>query len=336
MAEYDAQQQDWLKPHNSFATDSLPNAAPPPRVTAGYDLRPLSTGEILDRTFTLYRSRFWLYTGIASITACLRVVSTAGYLTLVKPPGQVGANPLLGSMIGAAVFFVGAVLALVAYSITQAATVSAVSAVYLGRETSVSTALSSVRGHWFRYVLIALWQSWSAGWIFFLLIIPAFAIPAMGVRNLGSLIGLMIFLAFASLIYGMIAYLRNSLAVPAAVVEDLRVPAAMRRSKLLSHGGKFRIFLLFLLLGALSMVAGMLTMPFSVMLMQSRSGEHIIAQAIMLVITFISASVVAPVGAIGLCLFYVDERVRKEAFDIEFLMERSAPPIPQAASTEPV
>jgi hypothetical protein len=331
MAEYDATNQDWLKP--SDASTSYGDPPPPPR-PARYDLRPLSTGEILDRTFNLYRSRFWLYTGIASITACLKVVSTAGYLTLVKPPGHAGANPFTGQIVGAAVYLVGAVLALVAYSITQAATVSAVSAVYLGRETSIATALRSVRGHWFRYVLIALWQTWSAVWIFFLLIIPVFLIPGMG-AGAGLLVFLLVPLGFASLIYGVIAYLRNSLAVPAAVVEDLRVPAAMRRSKQLSDGGKFRIFLLFLLLGALSMVAGMLTVPFSLMLMQSRSGEHIIAQAIMLVITFLSAAVVAPVGAIGLCLFYIDERVRKEAFDIEFLMEGSAAPTPAAASAEP-
>jgi hypothetical protein len=29
------------------------------------------------------------------------------------------------------------------------------------------------------------------------------------------------------------------------------------------------------------------------------------------------------VASIGLCLFYFDERIRKEAFDIEFLMDSS-------------
>ena len=34
-----------------------------------HELRPLTTGEILDRTFFLYRSSFWLYVGLASIAA---------------------------------------------------------------------------------------------------------------------------------------------------------------------------------------------------------------------------------------------------------------------------
>ena len=33
-----------------------------------FDLRPLSVGEILDRTFTLYRRHFWLFIGIAANT----------------------------------------------------------------------------------------------------------------------------------------------------------------------------------------------------------------------------------------------------------------------------
>jgi hypothetical protein len=30
------------------------------------------------------------------------------------------------------------------------------------------------------------------------------------------------------------------------------------------------------------------------------------------------------VAAIALCLFYIDERVRREAFDIEFLMNKTS------------
>lgn len=39
-----------------------------------YDLRPLSTGEVLDRIFSLYRSRFMLFAGIAIVAAIVRLV----------------------------------------------------------------------------------------------------------------------------------------------------------------------------------------------------------------------------------------------------------------------
>jgi hypothetical protein len=34
---------------------------------AALDLRPLSLGELLDRTFSLYRRNFWLFLGILRI-----------------------------------------------------------------------------------------------------------------------------------------------------------------------------------------------------------------------------------------------------------------------------
>jgi hypothetical protein len=333
--ELPAPRQLWLTPDTPLAA----GYPAPPRPVLRYDLRPLSTGEILDRTFTLFRSRFWLFAGLSSIAACFRVISTAGYLAFFSTAAgtrasAAGGGAIVSAMIGLGTYSIGAILALVAYSITQAATTSAVSAVYLGHETSVGTALRSVRGHWFRYVLIALWQTWSAVWIFTVLLVPAALLLGLGIQSLAWLSGLLIFLAMASLVYGVIAYLRNSLAVPAAVVEDIRVPAAMRRSKQLSAGGKGRIFLMFLLLAALYMVAGALQTPFSLMLFVSRSGEHVIAQGITLLITFLTTALVGPIGAIALCLFYIDERVRKEAFDIDVLMSRSAPPLPSLENPE--
>jgi hypothetical protein len=241
-----------------------------------------------------------------------------------------------GLIVGYAFAFVTAIAAFAAYSFTHAATTSAVSAVYLGQETSVGIALRSVLRKWFRYPLIALWQSWSMMWIFIILLVPAVSFWEFGLQSLAWLGGILFFLAFLSLIYGIIAYLRNSLAVPASVIENLPVRAAMRRSKVLTPGTKGRIFLLLLLLGALYMVAGMLQIPFAVIALQVRSTAHIAAQAITLLITFLTGALVGPIGAIGLCLFYFDQRVRKEAFDIEFLMDRTAPPTDAPLNTEPV
>ena len=49
---------------------SFPPPPPPPApAQLLYELRPLSLGEILDRTFTLYRKRFWLFAGLAVVSA---------------------------------------------------------------------------------------------------------------------------------------------------------------------------------------------------------------------------------------------------------------------------
>jgi hypothetical protein len=65
-------------------------------------------------------------------------------------------------------------------------------------------------------------------------------------------------------------------------------------------------------------------MPFALLILHSRSAEHILVQVIALLVAFLSSSLIGPVAAIALCLFYIDERVRKEAFDIEFLMNKTS------------
>jgi hypothetical protein len=319
MAEH-----DWLNGSNSGTQPASAEMYGKTEPAVRHELRPLTTGEVLDRTFFLYRSNFWLYVGLASIASGVNILASIGRLAYLhfKAIPVTSPNAVL---VGSAFSLVGAILYFAVYSVTHAATVSAVSSIYLGEQTSMGKALDAVKGHWLRYCLIAIWQSWSAGWIFALMIVPVVIMSSLGIKNLGWLIALLVFVAFGSLIYGVIAYIRNSLAVPAAVMEDLSVDRAMRRSKQLAAGGKGRIFLLLLLLFALYLVAGVLQLPFTLLLVHSRSAEHIVGQFISLFVAFLCSSLIGPVASIGLCLFYIDERVRKEAFDIEFLMSKTSP-----------
>jgi len=328
-------EQDWVngsEDGSESAFKELRAASPP---TAQYELRPLTTGEILDRTFFLYRSRFWLYVGLASVAAGVSVLASIGKLAYFHYRTSVVATSPRGLIVTGVISVIGALLYFAVYSATHAATVSAVSSVYLGEETSIGTALDAVRGNWIRYCLISLWQSWSGAWIFVLMIVPVAIIVRLGIKSLNGLIAVLVFFSLGSLVYGVIAYIRNSLAIPAAVMEDLTVRRAMRRSKVLVAGRKGRIFLLGLLLFALYMVAGAMQMPLALMLLHSRSAEHILVQVISLVVAFLCSSLIGPVAAIALCLFYFDERVRKEAFDIEFLMNKTAGPVPGDGAAEP-
>ena len=284
-----------------------------------YELRPLSTGELLDRTFSLYRRRFWLYCGLSAVSATLSTLLQVCRFTILGVPGRLGAAQAPRALIISGVAtMVTAVLYLLAYAVTQAATIAAVSSVYLGHETSMGKALEAVRPKWWRYILIALWQGWSAIWLFLLLSIPAIVLIGFRMRDLGYLL---LVLSVGSLVYGVIAYLRNSLAVSASVFEGLGVRSAMRRSKGLSAGRKGSIFLLMVLLYVLNLVATGLQMPFALLLMSSEGGRRFLGQGMSLALGFVSSSLIGPVGAIALCLFYIDQRVRKEGFDIEALMD---------------
>jgi hypothetical protein len=319
MAEH-----DWLNESNSAIGPSSDEMHGRSQPAVRHELRPLTTGEILDRTFFVYRSNFWLYVGLASIAAGASVLSSIGKLTYLHFNAPMLPSSPKAMIASGVITILGTLLYFAVYSVTHAATVSAVSSIYLGEETSMGAAFSAVRRHWVRYCLISLWQSWSGGWMFVLLIAPVVLIPVLGLKNLNGLVALLVAFALASFVYGIIAYIRNSLAIPAAVMENLKVRAAMRRSKVLVAGRKGRIFLLGLLMIALYMVAGVMQMPFALLILHSRSAEHILVQIISLLVAFLCSSLIGPVAAIALCLFYIDERVRKEGFDIEFLMNKTS------------
>jgi hypothetical protein len=69
----------WLPPANlaGGGWQAGPQFAPQSGQAAMYQLRPLSTGEVLDRTFSLYRSRFLLFAGIATVASAARMVGSA-------------------------------------------------------------------------------------------------------------------------------------------------------------------------------------------------------------------------------------------------------------------
>lgn len=315
-----------------------------------YDLRPLSTGEVLDRTFQIYRSRFALFAGLAVLPAAVNVV-TSGirlvYAAHLDTRPHAGAGVVTAQIISVLLLLLAAVISLVLYGITQAATTWAVSAVYLGEPASIRAAYRVGFRNWFRYTLIVLRQVWAFMWLPILLLSAAVAIPAIFARRGGGILWVTIplfVLAFLSLIYAVWAYIRISLAVPAAVVESLKAQVAVRRSMQLMASRKVRIFLLGLLLLALSLVVGAIESPLMIMAVRSRGIEAFVTQAISLVVSFIARTLIGPVGAIAVCLFYFDERVRREGFDIEWMMRKlapaagSAPELPQqppASSAEP-
>src|SRR2546425_11803925 len=64
---------------------------------ANLDLRPLSLGEILDRTFSLYRRNFLLFAGITALPQLLILALNLAQTTLTRfptPPGQPGRQPV--------------------------------------------------------------------------------------------------------------------------------------------------------------------------------------------------------------------------------------------------
>jgi hypothetical protein len=301
---------------------------------AAYAMRPLTLGEILDRSFAVYRAHFWLFVGIAVLSAAVQLLTQAVVLTATRgfiPVGHRGplTTPtafqfhMVGTQIGSGI---GSLLFFLATAVTQAATVWALSEVYLGRRTTIGDSIRAVIGRWLRFVGIGLWQGWSMVWLPLLLIVPAIVLlaraPKWGLAaGFGG--GSLVFLAITGgMAFGIIMFLRNSLAVQSAVVEDLNVRAAMRRSKVLAVGTKGRIFVVYLITWCLFMVAGLLEMPLLMIIgLGAMKGErHVLLQVAILLVNFIAHSMVTPVLMIGLSLVYFDQRVRQEALDLLLML----------------
>ena len=325
---------EWLR-REVLAEPAQPAAGGGPAL---FELRPLSLGEVLDRIFALYRSRFWLFASIAAVSASVQVVVQAvslasahalmrravlqGPISAQHPfsmQGMVGAQ--VGSWIAALAFFLVS-------AVTQAATSLAMSEVYLNRVASAKEALRFAFRRWYRWIGIAFWQGCSFAWVPLACLIPAVVLMGLGGRNHNHFLlllggGLLLAASLGGFVVGFILYLRNTLAIPAAVVEGLPIRAAMRRSKGLAADTKGRLFVVLLIAGCLYGVVGVLESPATLLIVFAPNGEHYLAQALTLLISFLGHTVVAPVALIGLTLVYFDQRVRKEALDLQLLLEGS-------------
>ncbi len=137
---------------------------------------------------------------------------------------------------------------------------------------------------------------------------------------------LVVFVGFiAGMVWAVIAYCRYALAVPACAIENLPVKYALIRGKFLSKGNLGRVFAVYFLTAIITIaVKALLQAPVYMSAGFSfRTGLHLTPGLLAWTYgsEFISALIAGPIAAIAMALVYYDERVRKEAFDLQVMME---------------
>jgi hypothetical protein len=254
-------------------------------------LRPLSTGELLDRTFSLYRSHFGLFVGIFALPY---LVVLAFRLVGLVFQSQ---TPQISNILMNLVWSMGALfLILIVSAASQAAAVVAVSNLHLDRPASVMDSFSTVKGEIPGVIGVSLLVGMASGVAFFAFIVP-----------------------------GVLLLIMWSLAVPAKVLEHRSATDSMSRSMELTKGSRGRIFVIGLLIFVLSIgVSWLLQWPILIAAgFSMKTGIQRMAigwQVAALVAEFVSRSLVGALGTIALSLVYYDQRVRKEAFDLQLMM----------------
>jgi len=307
------------------------------------ELRPLSLGEILDRTAALYRTNFALFAGISVIFAGATLVVGLVQLGIQVLMGYPHIDPRLQWAV-ATVAVVGVLAILLVAGLAIAAMARAVAWIYLGETATVRAAVAGIGPRLGRYLwamAIAGFRAWSPlavmYVVFFAGILSYFpkgfltnpavmqAAPPDPAHAVVIVIAFLILapLFILTLAYGIFMSLRYSLVVPVCVVEELPARQAIKRSIDLSKGARGRIFVLGLLVYAVRMVLGiLLSIPFLIFTFRHIGQAIPIALLAMQQLAgFIVNTLIGPIYSTGLTLFYYDQRVRKEGFDIEWMMQ---------------
>jgi hypothetical protein len=129
-----------------------------------------------------------------------------------------------------------------------------------------------------------------------------------------------------SLIWGVYFLIRYSLAVAVVTMEKASVRDSLRRSGYLTRGRRARIFLVFLLT---TMIAAALSMALE---FPARLFPRISEASWVAVADFVATTLAGPFATIAMALVYYDERVRKEAFDLDLMIEGLAPAVSPAGT----
>lgn len=319
-------------------------------------LQPLNLGEILDRTAELYRTNFPLFAGIAAIFAGLMLAVQmlhVGTLAVVKYPNV---RPGQAWIVGVSVVISSLVTLLLA-GVSVAANCRAVAWIHLGEPATVRAATGSVLPRLGRYLwlmTIAGFRAWAPlaaiyvallGLIFAFLPRGFFTNPAVAqgttAANPAQLmevgIGFLILapLFLGALIYGILMSLRYSLAIPASVIEDLPARRAIKSSIELSKGSRFRIFVLALLVYVVRLLLGTI-IGIPIIFYTFKHVGHPLPLWLMAITQlggFLTNTLIGPIYSTGLTLFYYDQRVRKEGFDLEWMMRSAG--LTQPAELQP-
>ena len=282
-------------------------------------LRALGVGEILDASVKIFRRHFKTL-ALCVIVVALPLGAIANLLQLSADPDafdfeaafDTSAEPAQFDATAVGAYAVSGLLNLVLFGLTTAACFRAVGAAYLGAPTTwrESLAFAGRRLH-------------SVLWVFFLLLVVV-------------VVGFVL-----CILPGIWLGVALSFAIPALLFEDLRGPAALRRSfRLVRHRWwpTFGVLLVGTIL--VTIVQTIVTIIVGISLVIAPD-NFVLVLVVSTLVTVVGYVFSLPIQAAFYALIYFDLRVRKEGFDLMLLANRIdagaavAPPIAMIDRGEP-
>lgn len=316
-------------------------------------LRPLRLGDMYDGAFTAIRQNPRSMIGMAAVVMTWFLLLPTGISLALAAAGRLGEGPFssdtfrvpasgeepaqpeypLSMLMG----YAGQLLAAFAVLLVTGMVVHVVAQAVLGNRVSSGEAWAAVRGRVLRLVGLTV-----LGWL--LLAVPLVVAVLIGIAlgalvhpALGFAVGLV--LALAGFVLVVVVWVRCFVLAPAALVlERAGIIASLRRAAALSRGQFWRILGIALLAQVIAGVASsLLATPFTIAGMlgflvvpDSVTGlVYVLGTYLGLLISY---SLVTPFTAAVTVLQYVDQRIRKEAFDVELIAGSAGPHGPAGPS----
>jgi membrane-anchored glycerophosphoryl diester phosphodiesterase (GDPDase) len=234
---------------------------------------------------------------------------------------------------------------------SYAGLMQAAASTHRGEKITIRGTLKSVRPRFWRYLWFIILQSIFVA--FFPTAIASGAVAALlygqhitgrtlaTATMFGFLIFFVIFAAIVAIVWLALGY---SLGLPVCVLEEKPAWESLQRAWKLSHGTRGRIFVMTLLVIALAIAASMLaaipTLIIVAVITSIGNGAAysttalVVAEILRVVADFALQVLLAPISSIAIILFYYDQRVRKEGFDIEWMMRQAGLAQPVSATPQ--
>lgn len=289
--------------------------------------RPLNIGEIIDRSFRLYRKN----PGLLLMTVAVLLIPTGIVNTLVNGSAlltnlQMVGGPFLDAPASAAVvipqFLSGLwsiVAALLSFVAMLAVTYQAIGLLH-GKTPSTGTSLKHAMSRIWAYIGLVLLQ----GIVLFLVILAGTILVFIGMMSANEIVSIFMMVLFGIIVFGAVLFFfaRWAVAMPAMIDQELGPVEALSYSWSVTKSHVWRTILFSILMGLLSMVV--LVLPASLMTLFSLAfiDTPVIFVTIIGSIEQIFNIIWMPLQLIATVIFYFDLRVRNEGYDIAMRVEQ--------------
>jgi hypothetical protein len=312
-------------------------------------LRPMSTSQLLDRTFHIYRNNFVLLAGIGAVLPAMLLILQLAFIPLGFPPRaaeKVRPELLVLLLLGYLAFY--GVIYIFGSAFAAGATVFAVSKLHLGQSITIREAYKQVFSRFWRVLGVVVLVSLIVFGSVLVGEILAFIIFAIFAGSLTALGGKGAVLFGAGIVFAMIGgisaflaglsaaaffYCKLSLAIPACLLEQLPVGASLQRAWYLTKNSFWRILLVYILTWIFSFVLALaLGLPGQLYGMFMQNKAFVLGVVLQHLGEFVAGVVANPISSIAIALIYYDQRIRKEAFDLHLMMEAVGQQSPQSVA----